>query len=632
KFTGNGQAMWSSGGEVIIQMNGDQVNPTAISDGQGGAIITWNDYRSESGTSDVFCQRILSDGRLAWVREGIPVSTVTNDQLSPQIVTDGRNGAIIAWQDRRTASVDKIYMQRVDKDGVARWQENGVIMAYSAGIQSAPRLASDGKFGAMVVWQDNRSGTDYDIFAQYVNQYGQVQWSSEGLPICVMHEQQYNPSIVLEGASALILWQDKRNDVDFDIYAQRVNFYGASLWSQNGNPFHTAPYDQITPQFDTDMLRGGIAVWTDYRVGSGNTDLLAQHIGANGKMAGGCYRSFTQDSLALRSIRLRTPIPGTRTQRPHMPNAGNVRDSSWKRGAFIDGLIVGVDRPIRSRDYGWIWISIPFNVRRALPMKGTPRPFRYISFRDFNGVLRNPHYARYTNSLVGEAIALKHNIAASDTRITDPGFGDLVYRDPSGRPNTLNNRTLRQISKMVDSALTFWRDYGWVNYTQLDTTLKAINRAFSARIDTFSTRPIRIKPVKPLFSVPYLIANPDTVPLAPPLIYAPVIAEYSEEETEPFEYDLYQNYPNPFNPTTQIEFYLTEAGRVTLKVYNTLGQEVARVLDGVEMEAGRIIEPFDGSSLSSGVYFYQLTIERHTVEGEEDLIPHTVMKKMILMR
>ncbi len=632
KFTSDGQSMWSSGGEVVIQMNGDQVNPVVVSDGQGGAIVTWSDYRSESGTSDVFCQRILTDGRLAWVREGVPVAALTNDQLTPQIVSDGVQGAIIGWQDRRAASVDKIYLQRVDRDGVARWQQNGVPMAFTAGIQSTPRLAADGHGGAVVVWQDNRSGNDYDVFGQYVNSFGQIQWSTEGLPICVMNNQQYNPSIVVEGNSALIMWQDKRNEVDFDVYAQRVNFYGVALWNQNGNPFHVAPYDQINPQLESDLQRGGIAIWTDYRVGGGATDILAQRIGSNGKMAGGCYRSFTQDSLAKAGVRIRTPIPGTRVQRVHMPNTGNVRDSVWKHGAFQDGFMIGVDRPIRSKDYGWIWISIPMNVRRALPMKGTPRPFRYISFRDFNGVLRNPAASRYTNSLVGEAIALKHNIAASDTRITDPGFGDLVYRDPSGRPNPLTNRTLRNISQMVDSALTFWRDYSWANYSQLDTTLKAINRAFTGKMDTFSTKPIKIKPVKQLFSVPYLVSNPDTALQGPPPLYLPITSNDQTDATEPFEYDMYQNYPNPFNPTTTIEFFLTEDARVSLKIFNTLGQEVANILDNTDMQSGTQTVNFDGSGLSSGVYFYQLAIHRNMPEGQDDLIPHVVMKKMVLMK
>jgi uncharacterized protein (TIGR03790 family) len=69
--------------------------------------------------------------------------------------------------------------------------------------------------------------------------------------------------------------------------------------------------------------------------------------------------------------------------------------------------------------------------------------------------------------------------------------------------------------------------------------------------------------------------------------------------------DLAQNYPNPFNPMTTIEFALPKSDRVTLKVYNTLGQEVATLVDGVR-EAGVHVTRFDGSAHASGLYIYQL--------------------------
>jgi hypothetical protein len=88
----------------------------------------------------------------------------------------------------------------------------------------------------------------------------------------------------------------------------------------------------------------------------------------------------------------------------------------------------------------------------------------------------------------------------------------------------------------------------------------------------------------------------------------------------PTSYVLQQNMPNPFNPVTMINYELPEAGRVTLKVYNTLGQEVATLVDGME-DAGYKTARFDGSNLSSGVYFYRLT-----AGGFSD------MKKMILVK
>lgn len=71
------------------------------------------------------------------------------------------------------------------------------------------------------------------------------------------------------------------------------------------------------------------------------------------------------------------------------------------------------------------------------------------------------------------------------------------------------------------------------------------------------------------------------------------------------DYELSQNYPNPFNPSTNFTFSVPKSGEVSLKFYDMLGNEVATYVDGY-LNAGSYSVEFDGSSLSSGVYFYKL--------------------------
>ena len=75
----------------------------------------------------------------------------------------------------------------------------------------------------------------------------------------------------------------------------------------------------------------------------------------------------------------------------------------------------------------------------------------------------------------------------------------------------------------------------------------------------------------------------------------------------PDEFVLYQNYPNPFNPSTIISYYLNETGKVSLKVYDILGEEVATLVNEEKL-AGSYEVKFDGGGLSSGVYFYTLRV------------------------
>ncbi len=84
--------------------------------------------------------------------------------------------------------------------------------------------------------------------------------------------------------------------------------------------------------------------------------------------------------------------------------------------------------------------------------------------------------------------------------------------------------------------------------------------------------------------------------------------EYSDEVEImliPTIFELVQNYPNPFNPTTKIKYRLPASSKVTLKIYNVLGNEVITLLDD-EKEAGTYEFIFNAGDYSSGVYIYSL--------------------------
>lgn len=74
----------------------------------------------------------------------------------------------------------------------------------------------------------------------------------------------------------------------------------------------------------------------------------------------------------------------------------------------------------------------------------------------------------------------------------------------------------------------------------------------------------------------------------------------------PVMYRLYQNYPNPFNPSTVISFDLPQESYVSLKIYNSLGQEVFSLIEE-ELKPGSYRKVFNASDLPGGIYFYKLT-------------------------
>ncbi|GEM_PF-7022640 len=98
-------------------------------------------------------------------------------------------------------------------------------------------------------------------------------------------------------------------------------------------------------------------------------------------------------------------------------------------------------------------------------------------------------------------------------------------------------------------------------------------------------------------------------------------------------YAMYQNYPNPFNPSTQIRFDLPAASQVRLSLYNTLGQEVVRLLDEDDYPAGVQTVVWngvdgEGKSLPSGMYFYRL----NAVAADGHHEPFTQTRKLLLLK
>ncbi len=81
--------------------------------------------------------------------------------------------------------------------------------------------------------------------------------------------------------------------------------------------------------------------------------------------------------------------------------------------------------------------------------------------------------------------------------------------------------------------------------------------------------------------------------------------EISVEVTNPSSFSLTQNYPNPFNPSTKISFQLPNDSKVSLKVFDMLGQEIATLIDA-NMSAGSYTTDFDATGLNSGIYFYRM--------------------------
>jgi hypothetical protein len=278
RISAAGTVQWTADGVALCAATGDQLGPVIVSDGAGSAIVAWQDFRS--GTCDIYAQRISAAGTVEWTANGVALCSATGSQWNPTIVAAGAGAAIVAWQDQRSGSNnDDIYAQRVSAIGAVEWAADGVALCTATGWQESPAIGSDGADGAIVTWDDYRSSS-YDIYAQRISAAGTVQWTADGVALCSATGGQYHPAIVADGAGgAIVTWFDQRSG-GYDIYAQRILAGGAVNWTANGVALCTDTGEQYYPNIVADVAGGAIVTWFDSR--SGDYDIYAQKISSAG--------------------------------------------------------------------------------------------------------------------------------------------------------------------------------------------------------------------------------------------------------------------------------------------------------------------------------------------------------------
>ncbi|HET6348570.1 MAG TPA: T9SS type A sorting domain-containing protein [Candidatus Krumholzibacteria bacterium] len=274
-------AQWTVDGGAVCTLAGGQHHPVAVADGAGGALIAWEDSRNSPVSGiDVYAQHIDADGRSLWTAGGVPVCSHTGNQQYLAIVGDGAGGAVVAWGDRRSGSY-AVYTQRMSGTGTPVWTNDGIRLCTASPEQNFAVMVSDTKGGAIVSWLDTRTG-DYDVYAQRVDGNGVLMWGPAGIAVCAAAGFQHSPYIAADGSGgAIMAWTDDRNGAP-DIYAQRVNAAGSTLWTLGGAPVCQAVLAQIGGSVASDGNGGAIIVWSDSRLGNAvsNRDIYAQRMSA----------------------------------------------------------------------------------------------------------------------------------------------------------------------------------------------------------------------------------------------------------------------------------------------------------------------------------------------------------------
>jgi len=277
----NGVALWTTDGVPVCIQDSRKEFPTITSDRKGGAIIAWDDTRNSN--LDIYAQRINSTGEAIWATDGVPVCRQTDQQTKPSIIYDRYGGAFITWEDNRNINSD-IFAQRIDSNGMALWDSLGVAVCTQTNDQYSPTITFDGNGGAIIAWTDIRGGIDthWDIYDQRIDSTGGIVWATDGLAVYTQTYSQNAPAITSDlRGGAIITWHDTRPPGPLDIYAQRIDSTGVIKWATDGAPVCTEFHQQGDPAIISDFRGGAIITWYDLR-NDGWSDIYASKITSDG--------------------------------------------------------------------------------------------------------------------------------------------------------------------------------------------------------------------------------------------------------------------------------------------------------------------------------------------------------------
>lgn len=251
-------------GIPICSWNGRQEYPSVAFDGTD-YFVTWSDLRNDPGNrsnADLYGSRVSSSG-IVLDPTGIPISRAANNQWFPMIAFDDTN-YLVTWYDFRRGGAD-IYASRVSPSGNVI-DTLGFDISMMANSQSSPSIASDGT-NYLAVWQDDRNGSDNDIYGGRISQAGNI-LDPVAIPVSSESNGQADPSVAFDGINYLVVWDDGRSGSNVHIYGTRVSTSG-SILDSSGIAISAAPNNQWFPAVafgDTNYL----VVWHDGRNGPFN--------------------------------------------------------------------------------------------------------------------------------------------------------------------------------------------------------------------------------------------------------------------------------------------------------------------------------------------------------------------------
>ncbi len=575
------RAQWtgdSSKNAPILMGGKNGRNLVLVSDGSGGVFAVWYDERLGSSKSpQVYAQHLDHSGAARWTANGVGAGSLLDFQFDPKAVAVGDGGLIVTWLAQEDSlsgsSVKNVYAQRISATGQPLWGSTGIVIAQATvvtGPTGDPQIASDGSGGAYIAMPYS-AGFAPELLVARVDSSGNQHWYNPAIayPLGSTVTSDFSHFQIMQNGTsgAILTW----GALSFggtpwllQLVAQKIDTAGTMQWDTLGVALGPGgSYSQDYSQLVTDGSGGAIVAWEEMDQAASSTPFIhAQHILANGTL--GWFSA--SDSNGVRAD----------------------TTSSTQRAISIASTGSGT----------------------AVLTWDDSRDQVYVQKLAANGTL--------PWGQVGTPVSIPYNGSAyyggSNAVLTSDGNGGAIVAWQDGRNTPFSDLDI-YAEHVNGNGQLLWGNYGDAvcGASGVQMTPVIVSDASGGAI--VGWRDGRTQ------------ALPNNDYYAQHISGGGVLSGVQKQTSNVAgTFELGQNYPNPFNPTTVISYRLPENSRVTLKVYDALGREVATLVEGIA-SAGSHAVMFEGSNLASGVYFARLVASHLDGSGQVSQTRKVVLLK-----
>jgi len=537
--------------------------------------------------------------------ENAPVCKAPEDQQYPVVCASGPGKAIIVWRDERNETTGSdIYAQRVNIHGEVFWATDGIVVCNAPEDQHNPAVVTDGQGGVIIAWGDSRGDTVTAIYAQRIDSSGTFLWADNGVAACT-EGAGLNIEMISDGQGGAILAWEAAVGGRATFFTQHIDSNGQPVWGEDG--IHIGGISSnMDAKLTTDGSDGAIIAWTDGRNSSqSNFDIYAQHLNGEG------ISQWTQDGVAVTRADYGQRARGIVSD---MDGGAIIvwYDYRWDNGLYTQRL---------SSSGNTLWLTDGVAIDSTTDGEGeiisdnAGGAYYFWEDRSFS--------TDHTTDIYGQ------RIDASGSRLW--GVYGIPVCDHQGY-----QYAPRAVHDGSGSVILTWNDYRNIDSTSWDIHAQRVN---SSGGKMWSTEGVCISNAQNSQEYPEIAGcdslgaiitwvdnrNYDTserdiymqgVDVEGNLYDVPNSIYDRSIEKVPTKVKMYQNYPNPFNPITHIRYELPRSHKVSIYIYNMIGQKI-KTFQFKKQNPGYHTVVWDGTNdtgqkVGSGIYYYRMSVDNYS--------------------